>query len=44
MQDGAIEVLFTGLDRGVEGDEEQAYARSLPLTEALARTRSSRTD
>ncbi|MEP7223919.1 MAG: molybdopterin-dependent oxidoreductase, partial [Actinomycetota bacterium] len=29
---GAVEVLFTGLDRGVEGGEEQAYARSLPLT------------
>ena len=35
VQDGAIEVLFTGLDRGVEGDEEQDYARSLPLAEAL---------
>jgi DMSO/TMAO reductase YedYZ molybdopterin-dependent catalytic subunit len=35
VQDGAIEVLFTGLDRGVEGDEEQDYARSLPLGEAL---------
>jgi sulfane dehydrogenase subunit SoxC len=31
----AVEVLFTGLDRGIEGDEEQAYARSLPLEEAL---------
>ena len=35
MRDGAIEVLFTGLDRGLEGDEEQDYARSLPLAEAL---------
>ena len=26
----AIEAVFTGLDRGVEGDEEQAYERSLP--------------
>jgi sulfane dehydrogenase subunit SoxC len=32
---GAVEVLFTGLDRGVEGGEEQDYARSLPLEEAL---------
>ena len=36
MRDGAVEVLFTGLDRGVEGGEEQAYERSLPLAEALA--------
>ena len=32
---GAVEVLFTGLDHGIEGEEEQAYARSLPLDEAL---------
>src|SRR5918994_7697338 len=31
---GAVEVLFTGLDRGVEGGEEQFYERSLSL-EAL---------
>ena len=31
---GATEVLFTGLDRGVEGEEEQAYQRSLPLGDA----------
>ena len=31
----AVEVLFTGLDRGIEGDEEQWYQRSLPLAEAL---------
>jgi DMSO/TMAO reductase YedYZ molybdopterin-dependent catalytic subunit len=36
VRDGAAEVLFTGLDRGVEGDEEQSYARSLPLEDALA--------
>jgi DMSO/TMAO reductase YedYZ molybdopterin-dependent catalytic subunit len=35
VRDGAVEVLFTGLDRGVEGGEEQAYARSLPLAEVL---------
>ena len=27
----ALEALFTGLDRGVEGEEEQAYERSLPI-------------
>jgi len=31
----ALEVLFTGLDRGVEGGEPQAYERSLTLSEAL---------
>ena len=36
MQDGAVEVLFTGLDRGVEGGEEQAYERSLPVDEVMA--------
>ena len=36
IRDGAVEVLFTGLDRGVEGGEEQAYARSLSLDEAVA--------
>jgi sulfane dehydrogenase subunit SoxC len=34
--DDAVEVLFTGLDRGVEGEVEQAYQRSLPLADALA--------
>ncbi|HXF97586.1 MAG TPA: sulfite oxidase [Gaiellaceae bacterium] len=34
VREGAVEVLFTGLDRGVEGGEEQDYARSLPLAEA----------
>ena len=33
--DGAVEVLFRGLDRGVEGEEEQQYERSLPLEDAL---------
>jgi sulfane dehydrogenase subunit SoxC len=32
---GAVEVLFTGADRGVEGRIEQDYQRSLPLDEAL---------
>jgi DMSO/TMAO reductase YedYZ molybdopterin-dependent catalytic subunit len=31
VRDGAVDVLFTGLDRGVEGGEEQAYERSLPV-------------
>jgi DMSO/TMAO reductase YedYZ molybdopterin-dependent catalytic subunit len=33
LQDGASDVLFTGLDRGVEGGEEQAYARSVSVGE-----------
>ena len=35
IRDGASDALFTGLDRGVEGGEEQSYARSLPLGEVL---------
>jgi DMSO/TMAO reductase YedYZ molybdopterin-dependent catalytic subunit len=31
----AVEIVFTGLDRGVEGEVEQRYARSLPVAEAL---------
>jgi sulfane dehydrogenase subunit SoxC len=31
---GAVEALFTGLDRGVENGVMQAYERSLPLAEA----------
>jgi sulfane dehydrogenase subunit SoxC len=33
--EGAVEVLFGGADRGVEGGLEQDYERSLPLAEAL---------
>ena len=33
--EGAVEVLFTALDRGIENDEEQWFQRSLPLAEAL---------
>ena len=33
--DGALDVLFTGLDRGVEGGEEQDYERSLPHAELM---------
>jgi DMSO/TMAO reductase YedYZ molybdopterin-dependent catalytic subunit len=32
--DGAVEVLFTGLDRGIEGGVEQQYERSLTLQDA----------
>jgi DMSO/TMAO reductase YedYZ molybdopterin-dependent catalytic subunit len=32
---GAVEVLFTGLDRGIDGGIEQAYERSLSLDETL---------
>ena len=31
---GAVEVVFTGVDRGIEGGVEQEYARSLPIREA----------
>jgi DMSO/TMAO reductase YedYZ molybdopterin-dependent catalytic subunit len=34
-RDQALEVVFTGLDRGVEGGEEQAYQRSLTLAAAV---------
>jgi DMSO/TMAO reductase YedYZ molybdopterin-dependent catalytic subunit len=29
--DDAVEAVFTGLDRGVEGEEEQSFQRSLPV-------------
>jgi sulfane dehydrogenase subunit SoxC len=35
VPDGTVEVLFTGLDRGIEGGAEQAFQRALPLEEAL---------
>src|SRR3954470_3426719 len=35
VSDRAVEVLFTGLDRGVEGEEEQLYQRSLSIDDAL---------
>jgi sulfane dehydrogenase subunit SoxC len=35
LGDEAVEILFTGLDRGVEGEEEQQFARSLTVEEAL---------
>ena len=35
LRDDVVEVLFTGLDRGIEGGVEQVYERSLPIAEAL---------
>ncbi|MFL6067912.1 MAG: molybdopterin-dependent oxidoreductase, partial [Gaiellaceae bacterium] len=35
VPESAVEVLFTGLDRGIEGEIEQCYQRSLTLEEAL---------
>jgi DMSO/TMAO reductase YedYZ molybdopterin-dependent catalytic subunit len=32
----ALDVIFAGLDRGIEGEVEQRYERSLPLAEARA--------
>lgn len=34
VRDGTVEIVFTGADRGVQGDVEQDYQRSLPLDEA----------
>jgi DMSO/TMAO reductase YedYZ molybdopterin-dependent catalytic subunit len=34
IEDGAVEVVFTGLDRGVEGGVEQVYERSLTVADA----------
>jgi DMSO/TMAO reductase YedYZ molybdopterin-dependent catalytic subunit len=31
----AVEVVFQGADRGIQGGQEQAYARSLPVDEAV---------
>ena len=39
----AVDVVFAGLDRGVEGGVEQRYERSLPLGEALEAGAVSRT-
>ncbi len=36
MHDDAIEVLFTGSDRGIEGGVEQTYRRSLTVVDANA--------
>lgn len=34
VRDGAIEVVFTGHDRGVQGGVDQLYERSLPVADA----------
>ncbi len=35
IQPDTVEIVFTGADHGIEGDEELDYARSLPLTESM---------
>jgi sulfane dehydrogenase subunit SoxC len=35
LQEDAVELLFTGHDRGIDQDVEQNYQRSLPIEEAL---------
>jgi DMSO/TMAO reductase YedYZ molybdopterin-dependent catalytic subunit len=35
VPDATVEVLFTGLDRGIEGGDEQAFQRALQLDDAL---------
>src|SRR3954464_15435126 len=35
LLDDAVEILFTGCDRGLDQDVEQDYQRSLPVDEAL---------
>jgi DMSO/TMAO reductase YedYZ molybdopterin-dependent catalytic subunit len=35
IPDGTVEVLFTGLDRGIEGGDEQAFQRALSLEDAM---------
>jgi DMSO/TMAO reductase YedYZ molybdopterin-dependent catalytic subunit len=34
IEPGTVEIAFTGADRGVQGEVEHDYARSLPLAEA----------
>jgi DMSO/TMAO reductase YedYZ molybdopterin-dependent catalytic subunit len=34
LADDAVELVFTGVDRGIQGGEEQDYARSLTIEEA----------
>ena len=35
LRDDALEVVFTGADRGIQGEKEQDYARSLPVADAI---------
>jgi DMSO/TMAO reductase YedYZ molybdopterin-dependent catalytic subunit len=34
LEDDAVEIVFRGADRGLQGDEEQVYARSLGVADA----------
>jgi sulfane dehydrogenase subunit SoxC len=34
LEDDALEVVLRGRDRGMQGDEDQTYARSLPIADA----------
>jgi DMSO/TMAO reductase YedYZ molybdopterin-dependent catalytic subunit len=34
LEDDAVEVVFTGSDRGIQGEDEHAYARSLTVADA----------
>ncbi len=36
VDDAAVEVVFSGADRGIEGGEEQVYQRSLSLADAIS--------
>jgi sulfane dehydrogenase subunit SoxC len=35
VEDGAVDVVFSGMDRGVEGGIEQDYERAIPVGEAM---------
>jgi sulfane dehydrogenase subunit SoxC len=35
VRDGAVDVVFTGLDRGIQGGVEQLYERSLSIDDAM---------
>ena len=35
VSESALEVVFTGLDRGIQGEDAHLYERSLPLEDAL---------
>jgi DMSO/TMAO reductase YedYZ molybdopterin-dependent catalytic subunit len=35
LESDTVELVFTGADRGIQGDEEQDYARSLTVVEAM---------
>jgi DMSO/TMAO reductase YedYZ molybdopterin-dependent catalytic subunit len=36
VDDAAVEVVFSGADRGIEGGEEQVYRRSLSVADAMS--------